>query len=173
MTDSGQNILPVGYVRKAHGIRGDVVVRGLLEDAHQRLVPGATFESNESPTRMLTVTSVNQSGADVRLHFAGVDSRNDAEKLKGVQLVIDAADRRVLTDGEWWPEDLVGCSGVDLSGIPVGEVVEVIFGGSQDRLVIVRSDGKRAEVPFVEALVPGVDIDARVVTLDLPGGLFD
>jgi 16S rRNA processing protein RimM len=173
MTDTGQTIIPVGYVRKAHGIRGDVVVRGLLEDAHQRLVPGAAFETNEGTPRMVTITSVNQSGADLRLHFAGVDSRDDAEELKGVQLMIDAADRRVLTDGEWWPEDLVGCSAVDALGVPIGEVVQVIIGGVQDRLVVVRLDGERAEVPFVEALVPTVDIEAQIVRLDLPIGLFD
>jgi len=172
MTDSGQTAIPVGYVRKAHGIRGDVVVRGLLEDAHDRLVVAASFETNESPHRVLTVESVAQSGTDLRIHFMGIDDRNEAEELKGVQLVIDAADRRVLDAGEWWPEDLVGCSAVDISGAPVGEVVEVILGGTQDRLVIVRPDGERAEVPFVHALVPQVDAEAQIVTLDLPDGLF-
>jgi 16S rRNA processing protein RimM len=172
MTDPGQTVIPVGYVRRPHGIRGDVVVRGLLEDAHSRLVPAASFETNEDPARLLTIASVHQSGADLRIHFSGVEDRNEAEELKGVQLMIDAGDRRVLGDDEWWPEDLVGCSAVDVSGASVGEVVEVILGGVQDRLVVVRSDGGRAEVPFVEALVPRVDMDVRVVTLDLPDGLF-
>ena len=172
MTDPGQTVIPVGYVRKAHGIRGDVVVRGLLEDAHERLVDGASFETNESPHRVLTVQSVAPSGTDLRIHFAGIEDRSEAEELKGVQLVIDVADRRMLGADEWWPEDLVGCSAIDTSGTPVGEVVEVILGGTQDRLVIVRPDGERAEVPFVHALVPQVDTEARIVTLELPDGLF-
>ena len=162
----------MGYVRKPHGIRGDVVVRGLLEDAHERLVPAASFETNESPPRLLTIMTVNHSGADLRIHFEGIEDRNEAEVLKGVQFIMDAAERRVLADDEWWPEDLVGCSAVDVSGAAVGEVVEVILGGAQDRLVVVRPDGKRAEVPFVEALVPWVDAEAQVITFDLPDGLF-
>jgi len=159
-------------MRRAHGIRGDVVVRGLLEDAHDRLVPGASFETNESPPRILTIESADPSGTDLRLHFAGIEDRNEAEGLKGVQIMIDVADRRVLGVGEWWPEDLVGCSAVDPSGDSIGKVVEVILGGAQDRLAVVRSDGARAEVPFVDALVPIVDADAGIVTFDLPEGLF-
>ena len=172
MTNPGQSVIPVGYVRKAHGIRGDVVVRGLVEDALERLVPAAFFATNENPSRVLTIDSVTPSGTDLRIHFTGVEDRNEAETLKGVQLVMDVADRRELGDGEWWPEDLVGCSAHDVSGDPVGEVTEVIFAGVQDRLVIVRTDGQRAEVPFVDALVPSVDMESRVVTLDLPDGLF-
>ena len=172
MTDPGQTIIPVGYVRRAHGIRGDVVVRGLLEDARDRLVPGAPFDTNEDPPRMLTIVSVVEAGTDLRIHFEGIEDRNEAETLKGVQLIMDAADRRELGPGEWWPEDLVGCSAVDMSGAAIGEVVEVILAGAQDRLVILRPDAGRAEVPFVEALVPEVDAETRIVTLDLPDGLF-
>ena len=172
MTDSGQTVIPVGYVRKPHGIRGDVVVRGLLEDARDRLVPGASFDTNEDPARMLTIVSVDEAGTDLRVHFEGIEDRNEAEVLKGVQFIMDAADRRELSPGEWWPEDLVGCSAVDRSGATIGEVVEMILAGAQDRLVVVRPDGKRAEVPFVEALVPEVDAETRIVTLDLPDGLF-
>lgn len=172
MATSGQSVIPVGYVRRAHGIRGDVVIRRLLEDAEQRLVPGSVFDTDEDPHRTLTIESVVASGTDFRVHFVGIDDRNASETLKGVQLVIDAANRRNLGAGEWWPEDLVGCSAVDVSGATVGEVVEVIFAGVQDRLVVMRPDGARAEVPFVEALVPSVDMEERVVTLDLPEGLF-
>jgi len=173
MATSGQDTIPVGYVRKAHGIRGDVVIRGLLEDAHDRLVPAASFETNEEPSRLLTIASVDPIGTDLRIRFEGIEDRTAAETLKGVQLVMDAAERRELAAGEWWPEDLVGCSAVDVSGAPVGEVVEVILAGVQDRLVVVRPDGARAEIPFVDALVPQVDLVGRVITVDLPDGLFD
>jgi 16S rRNA processing protein RimM len=172
MADSGPTAIPVGYVRKAHGIRGDVVVRGLVEDAGDRLIPAASFDTNEDPPRNLRILSVDPSGTDLRIRFAGLEDRNAAETLKGVQLVMDSADRRELGDGEWWPEALVGCVAIDTSGCQMGEVIDVILGGVQDRLVVERTDGARAEVPFVEALVPGVDSVARVITLDLPEGLF-
>ena len=172
MTNAGQSVIPVGYVRRAHGIRGDVVIRGLLEDAEERLVPGSVLDTNEDPPRTLTIESVVSSGTDFRVHFVGIEDRNASEILKGLQLVIDAAARRQLGAGEWWPEDLVGCSAIDVSGATVGEVVEVIFADVQDRLVVVRLDGARAEIPFVEALVPLVDVEDRVITLDLPEGVF-
>jgi len=69
--------------------------------------------------------------------------------------------------------ELVGCSVTDVAGTPVGKEREVILAGVQDRLVVVRPDGTRAEVPFVAELVPRVDPDAGAITVDLPEGLFD
>lgn len=173
MTNSGQNTVPAGYVRRAHGIRGDVVVRGLVEDANDRLVTDAAFDTNEDTRRALTVETVNKVGDDFRIHFRGIDDRDTAETLKGVQLMMDIRDRRLLDAGEWWPEDLIGCQVRDIDGSVVGDVIEVILAGVQDRLVVTRSDGARGEIPFVEALVPTVDPDAREITVDLPDGLFE
>ena len=173
MTDPGHTTIPVGYVRKAHGIRGDVVVRGMVQDASERLVKGAVFATNDEPPRTVTIVAVANVGGDFRIRIDGVDDRTTAEALRGTQLMISSQDRRDLADGEWWPENLVGCQVQDLEGVAIGELIEVIIAGAQDRLVVLRSDGARAEIPFVEALVPHVDPDAGVISVDLPDGLFE
>ena len=61
----------------------------------------------------------------------------------------------------------------DPSGAALGEVVGLDVGAAQDRLVIRLADGVEAQVPFVEAIVPRVDIEAGVVVVDAPAGLFD
>ncbi len=172
MANVGDTVIPVGYVRRAHGIRGDVVVRGLVQDAAERLIPGASYDTDQDAPARLTVRAVEPLGSDLRVRFVDVDDRDAAEALRGVQLVTDASERRELAADEWWPEDLVGCGVVDRSGSSVGEVVEAIAAGAQDRLVVVRADGARAEIPFVEALVPSVDVVNRSITVDIPDGLF-
>jgi 16S rRNA processing protein RimM len=171
--NQGSERIPVGYVRKAHGIRGDVVVRGLADDAGDRLVVGAVFETDQTPPVTLTVSSVGMSKDDFRIGFDEVGDRNDAEHLKGVQLTIDASERRELADGEWWPEDLIGCQVMAIDGGKVGIVHEVIIGAAQDRLVVIAPDGATGEIPFVAALVPEVDITNDRIVVDLPEGLFD
>lgn len=164
--------IPVGYVRRPHGIRGDVVVRGLVDDAEHKLVVGASFMTNEDPPVRLTIAAVAPLKTDYRIHFEEVADRNRSEDLKGIQITVPSTDRRQLEDDEWWPEDLVGCVVVDTEGTEVGAVREVIIGKAQDRLGVEAKDGSRAEIPFVEALVLKVDIANDEIVVDLPEGLF-
>jgi 16S rRNA processing protein RimM len=173
MTDSGQDRVPSGYVRRAHGIGGDVVVRGTLKDAADRFVVGAILVTNEAEPRQLEIRGVRGHQGDYIVTFAEVGDRNAAEALKGVQFEIDRSDRRELETGEWWPEDLVGCEVVSVDRATVGVVAGVITGASQDRIVIETPDGTKGEVPFVAALVPDVDIDGRRIVVDLPDGLLE
>ena len=82
-------------------------------------------------------------------------------------------ERRELPDDEWWPEDLVGCQVVDIVGTEIGVVREVIIATAQDRIVVEDLDGNLGEVPFVDALVPTVDIANDRIVVDLPEGLFE
>lgn len=173
MATGQEQHIPVGYVRRAHGIRGDVVVRGLVADIRDKLAPGSVVFTDEESPRSLTVSSVADTKDDYRVSFNSIDNRNDADALRGVQLTVPASQRRSLDDGEWWPEDLVGCEVVDVDDQPVGLVHEVVLAVAQDRLVVVAPDGSRAEIPFVDALVPEVDVANDRIIVDLPDGLFE
>jgi len=173
MTDHGQQRIPAGYVRRAHGIGGDVVVRGMLTDASDRFVVGATFKTDEAKARNLEIETVRGHQGDYIVGFVGFGDRNSADILRGVQITIDASDRRELGSGEWWPEDLTGCDVESVDGDAIGTVVAVVTGASQDRLVVKTIDGVTGEVPFVSELVPDVDVEKKSVVVDLPDGLFE
>ena len=173
MTSPGQDRIPVGYVRRAHGIHGDVVVRGMLQDAGDRFVEGAVLVTNEDEPREFEIEAVRDHQGDFIVRFVEISDRNGAEALRGVQFTIDRSDRRELELGEWWPEDLVGCDVVTVENETVGKVADVITGAAQDRIVVETPDGSRGEVPFVGALVPEVDVENRRIVVDLPEGLFE
>lgn len=165
--------IPVGYVRRAHGIRGDVVVRGLGADAVDRFQPGSRITTNESPSRAFEVTEHRPHSTDFLLRLTGIDDRTAAEGLVGVQFVIDPSDRRDLDPDEWWIEDIVGCTAVDPDGVRIGTVTDVVVGAAQDRLVISVDGGGRAEVPLVDELVPTVNTADRRVVVALIEGLVE
>jgi 16S rRNA processing protein RimM len=165
--------IPVGYVRRPHGIRGDVVVRGLVDDATSKFIVGASFLTNEDPPALLTVGSVAPLKGDFRIHFDEVSDRNRSERLQGMHVTLPSDQRRQLEDDEWWPEDLVGCLVVDTEGNEIATVREVIIGDAQDRLAVEAKDGSKAEIPFVEALVLKVDIANDEIIVDIPLGLFE
>ena len=163
---------PVGVVRRAHGVEGAVVVSPSTDAPDIRFVPGAVFVTEDESRRTLTVESVGDHGDGLLVRFTEVRGRDAAEELRSRVLTIAAGERRDLMPGEFWPEQLIGASVGTPDGIVLGAVVDVVVGGAQDRLVVETPDGTRVEVPFVDALVPLVDIDARSVIIDPPDELF-
>ena len=173
MTPEGQDRIPAGYVRRAHGIHGDVVVRGTLQDSGDRFVEGEVLVTNEEAPREFEITAVRGHQGDYIITFDEIGDRNAAETLRGIQFTIDRADRRELASGEWWPEDLEGSDVYSKDGTLVGVVASVIVGAAQDRIVVETPDGAKGEVPFVSELVPEVDIEQRRIVVELPEGLLE
>jgi 16S rRNA processing protein RimM len=165
------DLVDVGYGRRAHGIDGEVLVRPQTDDP-DRWVVGATFTTDDSPPRMLEATAVRPHKGDLLVRFAGIDDRDAADTLRGVVFQIPAAQRRALGEAEFWPDDLIGATAVGPGGETLGTVAGVEFADAQDRLVIETPDGVRVEVPFVSAIVPTIDLEAGLVTVDPPEGLF-
>lgn len=159
-------------MRRAHGLRGDVLVRSLSDDP-DRFVVGAAFQTDESPPRTLEITAVRPHREGILLGLRQVPDRNSAEALRGVVLTIDPGERRQLDEDEFWPEDLEGLTALRPGGAPLGEVTNVITGAAQDRLAITTPEGRVVEVPFVSAIVTEVDIGGGIVRVDPPPGLFD
>jgi len=109
-------------------------------------------------------------GKTVTAEFAGITSVEQAERLVGADLLIDEADRRALESGEYWPDQLIGLE-VRVGSSTVG-VVNDLIEAPQDRLLVTCHDGSEAEIPFVEPLVPEVDVTGGWLRLDPPEGLL-
>jgi len=161
----------VGYVRRAHGINGAVVVRPLTDDPDGRWFAGAELASDGNPPVGYIIEKVGPHKDGLLVHFEGVADRSTAEALQGTSFTIAPDDRRELDAEEFWPDDLIGCSVVDDAGELLGTVDSVEFGAAQDRLAVRTSEGV-VEVPFVDAIVPTIDIDARMIVMTPPAGLF-
>jgi 16S rRNA processing protein RimM len=159
----------VGYVRRAHGIKGEVIVRSLSDDPN-RYVTGVHLFSDETPSREYIIVRSRSHADGHLLQFDGIDDRTTAESLKGVSFTIDPSERRPLGDDEFWPDELVGLRVVDSDASELGTVTDIVLGEAQDRLVVVTPGGERVEVPFVSAIVG--DIDEGTVHVDPPEGLF-
>ncbi len=158
-----------GYIRRAHGIRGEVIVRSLSDDP-DRFAVGRVLITDEEPPRSLEITRRRSHGDGELLQFATISDRTNAEALRGVSLTIDPTERRALDADEFWPEDLVGSSVVDPSGATLGTVTDVVLGEAQDRLLVATAAGATVEVPFVAAIVG--DVVDGVIEVDPPEGLF-
>jgi len=141
-------------------------------DHPERFEPGAAFLTSDSPPRELILTSVRRHHGAVLASFEGIEDRDQAAALQGAVLTIGPDDRRPLTDGEFWPDDLQGLSALNHDGHKIGTVTGVVLGDAQDRLVITTTDGKQFELPFVDELVGEVHPSGGFVVVLPPEGLF-
>ena len=157
--------LEIGGIARAHGIRGEVVI--VTHDPDSELLGDVEIIYVAGERRRIVTARHTHRGWLVQLD--GVATRNDAERLRGMAVAVDR-DALQLDDGDVLLADLVGCKVVTVAGIPWGEIVAVEMGGLQDRLIIHDGPIERM-LPLVDALVPSIDIEARVVTVDPPEGI--
>lgn len=144
----------VGFLGKPNGLDGFIGIYVDDEDL-VHLQPESTVQVGGEP---YTVRAIRRGNKGHQIAFSEVTSREGAEAIRGSE--VSVSERRSLSEREYWPEDLVG-----LEVRPGGGVVTTVnHGPAQDRLVIERA-GNTFEVPFVDELVPVVDLDEGYIEL--------
>jgi 16S rRNA processing protein RimM len=106
------------------------------------------------------------------LKFAAVDTRSDAEALRGAELRIPEEERPPLPEGEYYLSDLVGCRVETMDGRTVGEVTDWQDYGAAP-LLVVRFGEKEILVPFTSAIYRQVEPENGRIVVELPEGLED
>ena len=162
----------VARVGRAHGLRGEVSVAVRTDVPKLRFRPGAVFVTEPASAGPLTLAAARDHSGVWLLRFAGIDTREGAEGLRGTDLLLEIASSD--EPDAWYEHQLVGLRAVHVDGSALGEVIRLDAGAAQDLLVVrPRGGGHEVLVPFVSALVPQVDLPGGRVVLDPPGGLFD
>jgi 16S rRNA processing protein RimM len=112
---------------------------------------------------------VRRAGTDARpiLRLAGCSSREDAEALSGEPLMVPRSVAPPLEADEYWADDIEGCRVVD-GDRPVGVVLRLLEYPSCELLEVERDGGGAGLlVPLVRDAVRTVDVQARVIDVDL------
>lgn len=156
------DLLEVGKIVRAHGLKGQVVVE-LWTNRSERLAPAALLAAGVRDLKVVQSSRSAPSGGRERWYvsFEGVDDRDAAEKLRGEVLRAAPIDE----PDALWVHELVGQEVFDASGVSLGVVREVEANPASDLLVL--DDGKLIPLTFViEATEGGLKVN-------LPEGLLD
>ena len=172
----------VGRVRKAHGIRGEVVVEPITDEpdavfASGRRVFAGTAAGDLAPNRLeLHVASARSLNEGLLVRFVEVPDRNAAETWRGRYLLLPAGELPPKSDDEVYLHDLPGMAVVLQSGEAVGTVDE-IYELPQGVALDVRRAPPRAHetvlLLFDEQTVVSVDEAARVIVVAPAEGLLE
>lgn len=165
MTDTSARIA-VGYVVRAKGIRGEVLVEpltGRIERFGE--LREVFFERGREPERRLVIEGWRPDAPGVLVKFAGIDTPEEAKEVlaKGY-VTIPRQGVPPPPEGAHYVFDLVGCQVVDDSGRTLGEVADVLAMPSYD-LYVVRSGEREVLVPAVEGFVAGISVEERRVSV--------
>ncbi|MBD1537184.1 ribosome maturation factor RimM [Arthrobacter sp. S13_S34] len=164
--------LQVARIGKPHGIRGEVTVQVLTDAPGDRFVPGTEFVVEPASAGPLTVNSARWNKDILLLGFDEIRTRNEAETLRGAKLFIETEQLDEDDDEGWYEHELVGLE-ARIGPRVVGKVTALNTMPVQDLLMVTTPEGKEILVPFVEQIVPEVNVDGGFILLTPPDGLFE
>jgi 16S rRNA processing protein RimM len=176
-TDPG--FLVVGYLSRAHGIHGELFVWPLTDHPEGTFAPGVVLLLGDGEARApdpslppLRVISSRPFRDGHLVFFGGIESRSEAEVLRGRYLLRGMEEVEPLAEGELFYHQLLGSEVRTVDGVVLGQVVEVYELTPSD-LLEVRGDGKTYMIPFRKEIVVELDREGRRLVVDPPDGLLE
>jgi 16S rRNA processing protein RimM len=178
----------VGRVLRPHGLRGEVVVE-VLSEVPERWEPGsrlwltdergATATGRRIATAEVVSSRPHKTGRLVR--FAGCESREDIEALRGAWLAVERSQVPPRPEGEYYYYELLGCRlrlREGESERELGEVVDLQEDGGGLMLVVAAGaegaeKGGRLPIPFVREYLREVDVERGTIVVELPEGFVE
>jgi 16S rRNA processing protein RimM len=156
----------IARIGAAHGVRGEVRLWTFTEDplAVKRYGPLATKDG----ARSFEVTHAREAKDHLVATLKGITTRDEAERLNGIELYIAREKLPAPDDGEYYHADLIGLAAVNAANEPLGRVIAIHNFGAGDIIEIAPPQGATLLLPFTNAIVPTVDLAAGRVVIELP-----
>jgi 16S rRNA processing protein RimM len=169
----------VGRVRRAHGLRGELVVEALTDAPDAIFAAGRrVFVGNRDGVvardeQELQIVRSSPFKGGLIVAFEGINDRSTAEQWRDRYLLIPESEVEPPSEDEVFIHDLLGMRVVRTSGEEVGEVMEVLELPQGLVIEVRRSGAKSVLLPFDDQTVTRVDARERVIEVDPIEGLID
>lgn len=168
-----ENPILMAVIGAAQGLRGEVRVRAFTDDP---TAIGDYGNLHSADGRVFEILEIREAKNVVVVRFRGVNDRNAAEALNGVELFIDRENLPddELDDDEFYYADLEGMEAVDADGVSYGTVSGVFDFGAGDLLELKGAGRRPTLIPFSEAAVLEIDLENGRLLIDpMAAGLID
>jgi 16S rRNA processing protein RimM len=161
--------LTVGFLRRPHGVQGEIIM-DLHTDFPERMKRGRKLFVGEDHQPM-TLTSVRPHQNGLLVKFKGIETPDDAGKLRNTWVYIQAKDAPPLPEGQLYQHELFGFKIVDEDGNPLGVLVEIIEAGANNVYVVRDDSGKEILLPAIPSVILELDTGRRLMKVHLLEGL--
>lgn len=156
----------IGLFLRPHGVRGEVKILPLTDNLRRfSKLSDAYIEQKDNDYRAVKVTGAKIAGeTSVIVKIEGIDSMDDAEKLRDKYLCVDRAHAVKLTGDAYFVKDLIGCSVVSTDGTELGTMIDVYETNANDVYVV--KGTKTLSAPALKRLLHTVDIENKRIVFD-------
>lgn len=167
MPAGDDELVLIGVIAGAHGIRGEVKLKSFTADPADITAYGVLRD--EAGKHTIKIVSLKPAKDAFIAKLKDVNDRNAAEALRGTKLYVPRARMPEPGEDSWYHADLIGLQIVGPDGTAIGTVVAVENFGAGDLLEIAPLGGGRSDfLPFTKAFVPDVDIKGGRVIVAPP-----
>src|SRR5882757_10927186 len=156
----------IARIGAAHGVRGAVRLWTFTEDPVAVKDYGPLMTKDGA--RQFEVTHAREAKDHLVATLKGVATREEAERLNGLELYIPRDRLPETEDDEYYHTDLIGLAAVTTAGQPLGKVIAIHNFGAGTIIEIAPPQGATMLLPFTNAVVPAVDLAGGRVVIELP-----
>jgi len=151
------------------GLRGELKIYPYSENK-ERFETLKTIYFNDAEVK---IEQVRYKDNLVILKIQGVDDRTSAEACRGKEVFMKDEELEDLPEGTYYVKDILGFLVEDASRGIIGTLKDVRDNGAQDLFIIEKTNGGELLVPAVEQFFTAVDLDRKVVLIDLIEGMYE
>ena len=161
LTDS---LVVMGRISAPYAIRGWVKIQPHTEYVDSLLDYEIWRVGRNGNWRTFRLVEGKPHGPYLLAHLQGVDDRDAAEGLMGLDVAVLREEMPEAEAGEYYWDDLVGLDVVNTAGEALGQVTGLLETGAHDVLEV---NGERERlIPYVDAFVREVDLEAGRIVVD-------
>jgi 16S rRNA processing protein RimM len=168
-----RQFIAVGSIAKAHGVRGEVVIQ-LLTDSSARFrgLKRVWLGTSERSAVEVAIDHAAIETRGVRLKLSTLNSREEAEKVRGQLLFVEEQNAVRLPKDRYFVHDIIGMEVRDGEGHRLGTVDDVLRYPASD-IYVVRGEGREIMIPAVKEFVKKIDAAGRTITVRLIDGMME
>jgi 16S rRNA processing protein RimM len=171
--------LVVGLITSSHGIHGQVKVKSLSDFEERFLKPGIRWlqKENQPPLKIELISGFKQPGKETFIvKFHEVNTRDHAEQLKNFKILVKTDKLPKLKKEEFHLLELINLEVKTLENDELRIIGKVInLENEKNNLLVIElfENQKKVLIPFVQDIVPLVDIKNNFLIINPPKGLLD
>lgn len=165
-------LVSVGEISRPHGLKGEVRIHLFnAESVVLSGLPTLRIQLRDGSQVELGVVAMRRNRGVLVVKLDGVDTRTDAEALKGAGILVPRADLPPPEEGEFYDIDLIGLRARAPDGEVLGRVVAVEHPPANDTVTLHLVDDTFVDLPLIDAYVLEVDLRSGHLTVNIPEGL--
>lgn len=162
--------LVVGKFRHSHGLHGEILME-VITDFPERIRQGKTLHIGENHLPMKVISRRVHAG-NLLLAFDGIETPEEASRLRNQWVYVPAGEIPPLAEGEYYHHQILGLQVKNEDGSELGQVSDILETGANDVYVVRSLSGNEILLPAIQSVILVIDLEKSEMIVHLLPGLL-